>query len=51
MRIEAVEDRNFWRPRQFLLKGPHTDLLGLTPSELQLLRQQIERHQRYIGRN
>ena len=35
MRIEAVEDKNFWSPRQFLLKGPCTDLLGLIPSELQ----------------
>ena len=25
----------FWWPRQFLLKGPHIDLLGLTPSEFQ----------------
>ena len=30
-----MEDRNFWNPRLFLLKGPHTGLLGLTPSELQ----------------
>ena len=26
----------FWNPRQFLLKGLCTDLLRLTPSELQL---------------
>ena len=33
MGIEATEDRNYWSLRQFLLNG--TDLLGLTPSELQ----------------
>ena len=32
--IEAVEDRNFLSPRQFLLKGPCTDLLSLTPPKL-----------------
>ena len=32
---EAVEDRNFWSPKQFPLKNPHTDLLRLMPSELQ----------------
>ena len=31
--IEAVEDRNFWSPRQFPLKSSCTDLLRLTPSE------------------
>ena len=30
-----MEDRNFWSPRLFLLKGLHMDLLGFTPSELQ----------------
>ena len=30
-----MEDRNFWNPRQFLSQGPHTDFLGLTPSEPQ----------------
>ena len=35
MGIEAEEDENFWSPKQFLLKGLCTDLLGLTPSELQ----------------
>ena len=35
MRIEAVEDRNFWNPRKILLKGLYTDLLGLTAAELQ----------------
>ena len=35
MEIETVEDRNCWTPRKFLLKGLCTDLLGLTPSELQ----------------
>ena len=28
-------ERNFWSPKQFLLKNPHTDLLRLTPSEFQ----------------
>ena len=32
---EAVEDRKCCSLRQFLLKGPCRDLLGLTPSELQ----------------
>ena len=32
---EAVDDRNFWSPKQFPLKNPHTDLLRLMPSELQ----------------
>ena len=35
MGTKAVEDRNCRNPRKFFLKGPHTDLLGLTPSELQ----------------
>ena len=32
---EAVGDRNCGILRQFILKGPCTDLLGLTASELQ----------------
>ena len=32
---DGVSGRNCWIPRQFLLKGPHTDLLRLTPAELQ----------------
>ena len=32
-RLRDMED--FWSPRKFLLKGLHTDLLGLAPSELQ----------------
>ena len=35
MGIKAVEDRNFWSPRQFLLKGPCSDLLRLNPTKLQ----------------
>ena len=35
MGTETVEDRNFWSPRQFLLKGPYKVLLRFTPSELQ----------------
>ena len=31
---ETVEDRNCWIPRQFLLKGPCTDLLRVTSSQL-----------------
>ena len=30
-----MENRNCWNPRQFVLKGLCTDLLALTPSELQ----------------
>ena len=30
-----VSGRNFSRPKQFLFKNPHMDLLSLTPSELQ----------------
>ena len=30
-----MEDRDCSNPRQFLLKGSHTDLFELTPSELQ----------------
>ena len=33
--IEAEDDENSWSPRQFLIKGPHTDLLGLTLSKLE----------------
>ena len=29
------EIQGFWNPREFLLKGPHTDSLRLTSSELQ----------------
>ena len=29
------EMQGFWSPSKFLLKGPHMDLLILTPSELQ----------------
>ena len=32
---DCVGRRNFWSPKQFLLKNTHTDLLRLTPSELQ----------------
>ena len=32
---EWVSGRNFWSPKQFLLKNPHTHLIRLTPSELQ----------------
>ena len=30
-----MEDRNCRNPRQFLLMGQHTDLLGLTTTDLQ----------------
>ena len=29
-----VSGRNFWSPKQFLLKSPHIDLLRLIPFEL-----------------
>ena len=31
-----VGERKYWSPKQFLLKNLHTDLLRLTPSELQV---------------
>ena len=33
--LKVREMEGFWSPRPFLLKGLHTDLLGLTPSEFQ----------------
>ena len=33
--FKKKKKRNFWIPKQFHLKNPHTDLLRHTPSELQ----------------
>ena len=46
-----MEDRNCWSLRQFLLKGPCTDLLGLTPSELQYGASRLKGIRDIQGRN
>ena len=32
---DLVSGKNFWSPKQFLLKNPHTDLIRLTPGKFQ----------------